>query len=227
MILFHLNTLHKKSEKFSTSLLSPRPTLITVTDMGTNRKLQQLKKSNKLIQNSSPLHSLPALKHAQVKSLSSENYMAECNKTLTSLLQCWSVYEIPNALSQSPAIAYQTGNAVFDETVVKNNGNVGKSQLVQGGNNQARANKCAELMNELIACVDGKYNLRNDQNLSMGAGNKKHNNVRKNINNTREEQAALKGSKDSVGDLNTVVKRLYTRVTGNVGGLKKGKAERE
>ncbi|XBW38546.1 hypothetical protein QEN19_004134 [Hanseniaspora menglaensis] len=195
--------------------------------MGTNRKLQQLKKHNKLVEKTSPLHSLPALKHAQVKSLTSENYMAECNKTLTSLLQCWSVYEIPNALSQSPAIAYQTGNVVVDETVAKNNGNVGKAQLVQGGNNQARANKCTELMNELISCVDGKYNLRSDQNLSMGVGIKKHNNVRDNINQSSQEQSALKGSKDSVGDLNSVVKRLYTRVTGNVGGLNKGKAERE
>ncbi|OBA28343.1 hypothetical protein HANVADRAFT_61296 [Hanseniaspora valbyensis NRRL Y-1626] len=195
--------------------------------MATNRKLEQLKKANKLIERTSPLHGLPALKHAQVKSLSSENYMAECNKTLTSLLQCWSVYEIPNAMSQSPAVAYQTGNAIFDETVTKNNGNVGKSQLVQGGNNQARANKCTELMNELIHCVDGKYNLRSDQNSSMGVGIKKHNNVRDNINKSTEEQNALKGSKDSVGDLNTVVKRLYTRITGNVGGLNKGKAERE
>ncbi|GMM43255.1 hypothetical protein FOG51_00223 [Hanseniaspora uvarum] len=172
---------------------------------GTNKNIKQINKTRALVESSSLVANLPTLRNVRLKSLNSNTYMAECNTILVSLLQCWSAFELPNSKSESIDTAYKTGNRLYDESVNAAGGNINKSKLVQGGNNQTKANKCTSLMNDLIHCADGKYGMRDSQIENSGVG------LPKNHNFYHRKTA---DASNSATQFNDKIASMYTRVTG-------------
>lgn len=172
---------------------------------GTNKNIKQLQKTRALVESTSAVANLPQLKRVRLKSMNSNTYMAECNTILVSLLQCWSAFEMPNARSESIDTAYKTGNRLYDESVKAAGGNINKNKLVQGGTNQAKANKCTSLMNDLIHCADGKYGMRDSQIENTGVG------LPKNHNFYYRKSA---DTSNSATQFNDKIASMYTRITG-------------
>lgn len=185
---------------------------------GTDKNIKQLKKTRALVESTSLMANLPTLRSVKLKSLNNNTFMTECNTILVSLLQCWSAFELPNSKSESIETAYKTGNRLYDESVKAAGGNINKGKLVQGGNNQAKANKCTSLMNDLIHCVDGKYGMKDSQIENSGVGLPKNHNFyhRKSADTSK-----------SAAQLNDKLTSMYTRVTGKYPKGVDGKPGRE